>query len=321
MERLAAWLRCGIVGAIVGVLALVSSAAPASEQCRFVPLGEDAVVDAPQLEPGSSWTYSAGTGASRIELQAIENGVARYRVGDGEVLHERIDAYATPNRLRKGEKRVLTFPLKVGAQWEDHFSEPGAIVGAFGHYRYDYEEIAHNVVTGIEDVDIGIGRVPAFRVERVASWRKSAPSSETMAGQVQAGDGSVAGTDRIVSWYAPAVGRVVLRTQMTYGLGYPLPSQGEGDEGPLVRVTEMVAYRQPDGCEAAGSPKRARREAEGLFPGFALRANDSWEYRFQRDVHCSADEPAPTNGAGVEARDGVEALHARLKPVRSCPIR
>lgn len=317
MERLAAWLR----SAIVGVLALVSFVAPASEQCRFMPLGEDAVVDAPQLEPGSSWTYSVGTGVSRIELQAIENGVARYRVGDGEVLHERIDAYAMPNRLRKGEKRLLEFPLKVGAEWEDHFSEPGVVEGAFGRYRYHYEEIAYNAVTGIGNVDIGLGRVPAFRVERVASWRKSAPSSENMAGQVQEGDGSAAGTDRIVSWYAPAVGRVVLRTQATYGPGHPLPSQGEDDEGSLVRVTEMIAYRQPYGCEATGDPKLARREADGLFPGFALRANDSWEYRFQRDVHCPADELAPLHASGIKPRDEVEALQARLRPVRSCPIR
>jgi hypothetical protein len=321
MERLAAWLRCGIVGAIVGVLALVSSAASASEQCRFMPLGEDTVADAPQLEPGSSWTYSAGTGASRIELQAIENGVARYRVGDGEVLHERIDAYAMPNRLRKGEKRLLTFPLKVGAQWEDHFSEPGAIVGAFGHYHYGYEEIAYNVVTGIEDVDIGIGRIPTFRVERVASWRKSAPGSEDMAGQVQEGDGSVAGTDRIVSWYAPAVGRVVLRTQMTYGIGYPLPSQGEDDVGRLVRVTELVAYRRPDGCETTGEPRRAQREEDGLFPGFALRSNDSWEYRFQRDVHCPAGEVVPADPHGLGPRNPVDVLQANLGAVRSCPIR
>ena len=317
MGQVAAWGRCGIVGAF----ALIPFAAPAFERCVFAPLTEGAVVDAPHPALGTSWAYSVGIGASSIELEAIEGGVARYRVGNGDVLHERIDAYATPNRLREGEKRLLSFPLKVGTQWEDHYSEPGAIEGAFGRYRYDYEEIAYNVVTGIENVDIGLGRVPAFRVERVASWRKSSPSSEDMVGQVREGDGSVAGTDRIVSWYAPSVGRVVLRTQMTYGLGYPLPSQGEGDEGSLVRITEMVAFRQPEGCEVTGEPKRAQREEDGLFPGFALRANDSWEYRFQRDVHCPAGDMSPGNAPEREVRDAVEALYADLRPVRSCPIR
>lgn len=310
-------MRCGIVGAFVAA----AFAAPASAQCRFAPLAEDAVVDAPQPLPGTSWTYSAGAGASSIELEAIEGGVARYRVGNGQVLHERIDAYATPNRLREGEKRLLSFPLKVGAQWEDHYSEPGAIEGAFGHYRYDYEEIAYSVVTGVENVDIGIGQVPAFRIERVANWRKSAPSSGDMAGQVREGDGSVSGTDRIVSWYAPSVGRVVLRSQTTYGLGYPLPSQGENDDGPMVRITEMVAYRTPGGCEVTGEPKRAQREEDGPFPGFAMRANDSWEYRLQRDVHCPAGDVSPVTTPGPEARDPVGALYANLRPVRGCPIR
>lgn len=261
MERFAAWLRRGIVGAIVGVPALVSSVAPASEQCRFMPLGEDAVVDAPQLEPGSSWTYSVGTGESSIELQAIENGVARYRVGDGEVLHERIDAYATPNRLRKGEKRLLEFPLKVGAEWEDHFSEPGAIEGAFGRYRYDYEEIAYNVVTGIGNVDIGLGRVPAFRVERVASWRKSAPSSENMAGQVQEGrrlrhrHRSHRELVRAVGWPRRAAHPGDVRTRAPAAVagrgrrGFPGARHGDDRVSPAVRL--RGSWR-PETCAEGG---------------------------------------------------------------------
>lgn len=263
--------------------------------CRGAPLTEHSVVQAPALRVGTEWAYSVGgeRPASRMRLARVEDGVGFYRIDGAERAEysERLDRYAQPNALRQGEKVLLRFPLRVGASWQDQFSEPGEVARPIGTYRYRYSERALNRVVAVEEVSIGLGTMPALRIERDAFWTKSDGESEDM-DQRNEGSGEVEGLDRSVSWYVPALGRVVLRKQVRMHPSYQAFKDADDDTRD-VRITELVAYQDPAGCRLEAAPTQARMNDADQHPlGFPIRFNDTWEFLFQRHEHRPREDKA-----------------------------
>ncbi|WP_416057872.1 hypothetical protein [Stenotrophomonas maltophilia] len=261
------------------------SAAPA---CAFdLPIIDPQPVATHQ--PGTHWTYSAGAmhPPLTLQLQAVEPQQLALGIAGTSVRREWRGTYADVNPLRKGEKVLLRFPLSVGAQWQDTFEEPGEIRAPFGRYRYDYQERGSSRVVAIETIRTALGDVNAYRIERDAHWRKSKPHSDDMKGMRLAGDGVVEGLERSISWYAPSVGRVVLRRSITAHPGYAAYLSAENDSPNLI-VTELIGFGQPGGCRVDASPTQARAPRDVLPLHYGPMFNDTWEFRLMRDRHVPA---------------------------------
>lgn len=280
--------RLMLGGFLSSVLGMIVNPSIAGEvKCELQPLDVDAVVSARVIGEGGHWGYSVGAefATTELVLESKQDGVAHYRVNDDGQWLEVIEDYAVPNSSRDGRQQLLAFPLSVSARWQDAYSEPGQVAGPFGTYRYQYKETATNVVVGVESIRIGVGSIPAFRIERVASWEKSSPQSADMVGYKFHKNGTVTGVDKITSWYSPQLGRVVLRSRNTM---HPSLAQSVAPDtrAAHTRVTELVYYRGPDGCELRGEPTQARLEnPDRPTIGYRLYFNDSWEFRMSRDWH------------------------------------
>lgn len=277
--------RAWPVAVVTASLAAGAVSAAPLEACRLDAI--DGTIERPlQLAPGTRWTYSMGPDhpVSSLRLDGMTERLTRLAVGDGVARVEHTDTYADVNPLRQGRKEILRFPLAVGAAWNDAFAEPGAVVGANGTYRYDYEEEASSRVVGMETINIGIGSVRAYRIERRARWRKSNPTSDDMTGRRWQGRSAVEGLEHSVSWYAPAVGRVVLKRSITAHPSYALHLQEAGSSRHAI-VTELVAFESPGGCRVEGEPVHAQRFADHRPLHYPLVFSDTWEFLLQRDPH------------------------------------
>lgn len=164
--------RAILYGALTAALSFIGTVS--ADECRLdTPLSGPQA--APTSAPGTQWTYSGGAGlpATPMLLKAVQNGQRELEIAEGTLRREWIDTYADVNPLRKGDKVLLRFPLKVDDQWQDRFEEPGEFNARSGRYRYDYEEQGQSRVTAIETVRTAVGEVSAYRIEREARWRKS----------------------------------------------------------------------------------------------------------------------------------------------------
>ncbi|HFJ9664696.1 TPA: hypothetical protein ACG5JQ_000295 [Stenotrophomonas maltophilia] len=279
--------RAILYGALTAALSFIGTVS--ADECRLdTPLSGPQA--APTSAPGTQWTYSGGAGlpATPMLLKAVQNGQRELEIAEGTLRREWIDTYADVNPLRKGDKVLLRFPLKVGDQWQDRFEEPGEFNARSGRYRYDYEEQGQSRVTAIETVRTAVGEVSAYRIEREARWRKSNARAVAGADRPNAGDGVVEGLERSISWYAPDVGRVVLRRRVSGNPAFAAYFSAEDDTDNL-SITELVGFQQPGGCRIEGVPVQARVAGQ-VFPlHYPLVDSDTWEFRLMRDPHVPAD--------------------------------
>ena len=160
--------------------------------------GPAAPVDAPTRAVGDTWTIKEDTIRTTLTVTAVDDGgdftcrmvdstgdsdTVRYNAALG-VLESVDDASGKANTVRRPPAVRLDFPLFVGKQWSDAYTNVGSDGGTYS-YRNSYE------VKGYETVTTAAGEFAAFRIQRV-NYNVSAGSkwSETY-------------------WYAPIVGWTV----------------------------------------------------------------------------------------------------------------
>lgn len=279
-------VRCALSVAVVAAsLTAGVVSAKTLDACKLDAI--DGTIERPlQLAPGTRWTYSVGANhpVSTLRLDGMAESLTRLTVGHGLQRVEHTDTYADVNPLRQGRKEILRFPLAVGAAWNDEFAEPGAVVSENWGYRYDYEEKGSSRVVAMETIKIGVGNVRAYRIERSAHWRKSNPRSNDMTGMRWQGREAVEGLERSISWYVPAMGRVVLKRSITAHPSYALYLSAEGNSRDVI-VTELVAFESPGGCRVEGEPIHAQRFADRRPLHYPSVFNDTWEFVLQRHPH------------------------------------
>ncbi|VWD44005.1 hypothetical protein BLA39750_05595 [Burkholderia lata] len=244
---------------------------------------------------GTTWCYSVGEGrVTPMTLKAVHDGVASYDVGPATApmkIDEDIATYTTPNPARHGERRLLVFPLKQGKQWEDRFDETvTANIGRGWTWHYRYKAVASSEVIGTEKRQVGAGTYDTFVIVRTTSWTKSDPGTtdatlREMNMHCDQPECTVSGYSKEVSWYAPSIGRVVLRANLQGGFE-PSMADGAADEslknaGSL--VTELVGYGDDATCKAA-QPSRFATVPSAPGFGFPIWPNNAWEFHMARDI-------------------------------------
>ncbi len=101
------------------------------------------------------------------------------------------------------------------------------------------------------------------------------------------GSGAVNGMERSISWYAPSVGRVVLRRSIKANPNYPRYPTAENDS-PHLMVTELVGFQRPDGCRVEAAPTQARVPDDLPPLNYPLMLNNRWEFLLIRHQHVPA---------------------------------
>jgi hypothetical protein len=242
---------------------------------------------------GTTWCYSVGSGpVAPMTLKGLESGVANYEVGVGNAplkIEEKIDTYTPINSSRHGERKLLTFPLAKGKRWSDDFDEIAtARLGPDTSWQYHYHAVALSQVIGTEKKQIGAGTFDTFVIERTTTWTKRNPhSSSKMLRAQHCEDASctVSGFSKEVFWYAPSIGRAVLRAYSQSGdsnyVWNRTPDDMLKDAGTL--VTELVGYGSDETCKALHPTLLARTPSSPWY-GFPLRMNDTWEFLMTRDM-------------------------------------
>jgi hypothetical protein len=242
---------------------------------------------------GTTWCYSAGLPqATSMTLKGVTSGIASYDVGDPEPstrMDEKVDAYTLVNATRHGERRLLVFPLAKGKSWSDEFTEKlTPRVGQDAQWQYTYHAIAQSRVVGTEKRQVGAGTFDTFVIERNTAWTKSAPhsSSATLRDlHCDDADCSVTGYSKEVFWYAPSIGRAVLRAYSQSGdsdfIWNRSPEELLKDASSL--VTELVDYGSNVTCKDIHPPVFARVPSAPWY-GFPLFMNNTWEFLMQRDI-------------------------------------
>ncbi|MEZ2310524.1 hypothetical protein AB6809_28165 [Paraburkholderia sp. RCC_158] len=242
--------------------------------------------------PGTTWCYSTGKGQTfPMTLKGSSAGVASYDIGVGHgasAIEEQSDTYTPTNGTRQGSRRLIVFPIVKDKTWSDEFSE--VLTARLGHdiqWQYTYQARSLSRVIGSEKRGVGAGTFDTFIIERKTAWTKRSPhsdSSELREQHCDTDDCSVDGYSKEVLWYAPSVGRGVLRAYAQSG------DKSVWDYSPddLIRnasslVTELVGYGNDAACASAQPPLLGSIPTAPWY-GFPLLMNDTWEFLMQRDI-------------------------------------
>ncbi len=243
---------------------------------------------------GTTWCYSVGEGhMSAMTLKGVHNGIASYDIGPAGAaslkLDEQVDTYTPLNPGRNGERRLMVFPLKQGKQWEDRFDETVTTSLGGGHaWHYRYKAVASSEVIGTEKRQVGAGTFDTFVIARTTSWTKSAPgTSDAALGDMHCDDRecSVSGYSKEVFWYAPSIGRAVLRAYSQSGFPQSMfdDTSAELLKNASSLVTELAGYGDDATCKAT-QPTRFAAVPSAPWFGFALWPNNAWEFHMARDI-------------------------------------
>jgi hypothetical protein len=277
---------------IVAVLFSAPLYAVEKSPCTLPGWNKNKPVKAPSLKPGAQWIYTIGKDYPLTSLQfsAQQKNENLYEINGEAPWREIANTYTEANSGRSGEKITIRFPIKVGDTWEDKFSEPGSFADEYEEYRYDYTEQSQNRVAAVETIEIAAGQFKTLRIDRIAYWVKSNPQSiraSTPRTQTapSAAEVRVEGITLTQLWYAPDLGRAVLKAQLRVG-----DALYAGNKDNLLKyanseITELREYRQGS-VVCAGKPELKAHWPESYFPiGYDLSSSNDWEYAFKMRPH------------------------------------
>lgn len=239
-------------------------------------------------KPGAKWIYSNGTDiTTEIELTSgSSSGVVTYSYPKfNNTFQEDIATYSDINPLRKGKKILIRFPLKDGDKWEDSFSEKGKIqLVENTAATYDYEEQSKSYVVGIELIKTAAGTFKTFHILRFAQWKKTNPVAIEQSNSIRTEGGIVAGYTRTDIWFAPAIGRAILKAQRTAGSERYLETDDVLKMADA-QIIELIAYSdEKHSCKTNSKPSLAR-PGDVLQATWPMRRNDTWEFYMQNRPH------------------------------------
>ncbi|WP_290903076.1 hypothetical protein [Aquabacterium sp.] len=223
-----------------------------------------------------------------MTLVRTTKGEHTYALSNGQEHVEFASTYTERVPTRKGSMRLIRFPLKVGDKWEDEFQEEGEFQSPHEHFRYIYKEKAQSKALGIETIDVAAGRFRALHIVRESGWVKLDPHDVSNIGMTHGGDAQpvrVNGWTITHLWYAPTIGRAVMKASVRLGDPFYIPH----DESILnlanTAVVELQAF-EGQGRHCADQALLRSRQPEMYLPiGYPAAASDTWQWSLQLREH------------------------------------
>jgi hypothetical protein len=271
-------------------LSAAALAGAADAACPAQALSRSQPIEAPKLVPGTRWSYAVGKEFPNSTLQLLRADAhrAEYEVNGKLPLVENPDTYSDVNPLRQGTKVLIRFPLQLGDTWTDEFSEEGEYTNRYEHYYYDYQESSRSKAAAIERITVAAGTFQAIRIDRVAYWAKTRPRAAEGddASREPAPDNlKVTGATLTQLWYVPSLGRAVLKASLRVGDAFYAQAAEDLLRNAKSSVVELAGYDSGD-SHCANKPVLLAGQPEQYLPlGYAVVANDTWEWAFKMREH------------------------------------
>lgn len=235
-------------------------------------------------QPGTIWAYSSnGKSHRQITLLSVKDNIVNYRSGDGDI-QENLNEY-TPVSTSEFKRKILSFPLTLGKEWKDSDQKQVKVSwGENAEWEYTYDAEAISYISGIEKITVAGGTFDTLVIERMIHWTKSNPhhNGKPMAEMICATPNcEISGYTKEILWYAPSVGRGVLKAVAISGAPQLVSDSGQEMLRSANSLVSELTYFGPQLQDnlPMPTPKYAREVSASLFTqGFPLLMNNSWEF-------------------------------------------
>ncbi|WP_191091642.1 toxin-antitoxin system YwqK family antitoxin [Affinibrenneria salicis] len=245
--------------------------------------------------PGAVWTYSSdGEYTADLQLLSVKKNTATYRLSDQkngaeQEVTEVIDNYSTQEQRAAG-KRVLNFPLTPGKEWRDSYQKTVSFTPEKGvKWQYAWRAQSNTRVAGVDKITVAGGTFDTLVITRNTSWQKSDPRVEGPSSwkpKCYSQTCSIKGYTREVMWYAPAIGRAVLKAVVMGGqqniLGIDARSMLKRSDSIISELTDYAPAPKANSATEDMAPAtyyaRTPASSQAFRKGFPMMANDSWEF-------------------------------------------
>ena len=238
-------------------------------------------------KPGTVWEYSSdGKRHSKLELISADDKTATWRTGHGEI-KENLNSYTwiMPEQPPQ-DRQILSFPLTPGKVWNNRYQTRVTVPQENGaEWEYTYSATSSSKIAGIEKITVAGGTFDTLLITRDIHWTKSRPrftntSTSEMVCETPACE--VSGYTAEVIWYAPEIGRAVMKAVEINGSSQVLMNSPDS----LLKhrnalISELTRFG-PASVEnkPASDIRYAHQVPDSAFSqGFALMPNNTWEFR------------------------------------------
>lgn len=235
-------------------------------------------------EPGTVWAYSSdGQKSTQLKLLSVKDGIVNYQFGEHEI-QENLNDY-TPVSSPEPNRKILSFPLTLGKEWKGSYQKQIKVPWGEGNeWEYTYKAESSSYIAGIEKITVAGGTFDTLVIERFIHWTKSNPhhNGKPMSEMTCATkECQVSGYTQETMWYAPSVGRGVLKAVAIAADPRIMPADAQGmlQSGNSL-ISELTYFGpQPAENQTMAAPKYAHKVSGAAFSqGFPLMMNNTWEF-------------------------------------------
>lgn len=236
--------------------------------------------------PGNVWEYSSdGKHSSVLTLVSSDNQTATWRVGDSE-FKERLNSYSQILPTQPAtDRQLLNFPLTLGKTWHTRYQMPVHVNRGNGlSWQYTYHASADSRITGIAKLTVAGGSFDTVIITRHIHWSKTNPQfSGPGASEIhcQSKECRVSGYTFETLWYAPSVGRAVMKAVAINGMSDVWANDDHSIlQDPNALISELTWYgKQAAPQDPASDSKYAHTLPDSAFiRGFPLMMNNTAEF-------------------------------------------
>lgn len=243
--------------------------------------------DKRELPPaGSVWEYSSnGKQSSVLTLISSDKQTATWRVGDSG-FKEHLNSYSQilPEQPAT-DRQLLNFPLTLGKTWHTQYQFPVHVDRGDGQsWQYIYHASADSRITGVAKITVAAGSFDTVIITRHIRWSKTDPQfSGPQAQEIhcQSKQCSVSGFTFETLWYAPSVGRAVIKAVAINGMSDVWANDDQSIlQNPNALISELTWFgkQAAPGEPATGSKYAHELPASAFIRGFPLMMNNTAEF-------------------------------------------
>lgn len=230
---------------------------------------------------GTGWLYQHdGNPPLKLVLDKVGKTTATFSVmaRPPYTLKQTLATYASPGQA---QGTPLKFPLVPGKQWTDHIDTTLKRYGPdHSTLSFHYRASAHSQVLKVMPITLGAGTFTVWVVDRHIRWTKDHPKGRgAFFKHMKGADVTVSGATRNILWYAPSVGRVVLKAHKVAG-GTRMFSDSPHDfiHSARTALTELVGV----GMHPVAHKARLAHQRRHHWRGFKLYSSNNYGFWLER---------------------------------------
>lgn len=239
--------------------------------------------------PGTVWRYSFdGKTQRQITLSEVKDNIVIYQAGARKVEENLHDfTWVSPEEFNR---KILSFPLTPGKTWKNSYQAQIKVPSPAGQeWEYTYKAKSTSYISAVEKITVTGGTFDTLVIERMIHWTKSNPhytGTHPESQMVCGGDScELEGYTSEIMWYAPAIGRDVLKIVEMSGSPMLISRSSQSAlKNSNAFISELTGYgSQLTINKPLLTMKYAHEIPENAFiQGFPMMMNNTWEFAMSR---------------------------------------